>query len=166
MAGRVRQGVVGLGPQESEHHSRNRSTEMQLGEMRDQVMLLRSARPESGEGLLFARYLDQAAEGFFGFMLGPNSKSITASAFMEPGHGLSYEHVMFAERKDAVVGSLLMDDVEARGRAAGSTRLSLDVAAKNMGARKLYRRRGIIEFSEWPSSPVLPTVLVCMTKQL
>lgn len=197
-------------------------------------MLLRPASPESGEGLLFARYIDQAAEGFFSFMLGPNSENITASAFMEPGHALSYEHVIFAEREGVVVGmslaytgvqhrgfsdeplkraagrsalrmrivrtllaplwrvldtvqesdfylhgiavepelrgagvgSLLMDDVEARGRAAGSIRLSLDVAAKNMGARRLYGRRGMIEFSEWPSSRVLPTVLVRMTKQL
>ena len=197
-------------------------------------MLLRPARPESGEGLLFARYVDQAAEGFFGFMLGADSESIIASAFMEPGHALSYEHVMFAERDGVVVGmslaytglqhrgfsdeplkraagrsalrmklvrvllaplwriletvpegdfylqgiavepelrgegvgSLLMDDVEARGKAAGSIRLSLDVGAKNTGARKLYGRRGMMESSEWPSARFLPTVFVRMTKNL
>ncbi len=197
-------------------------------------MLLRPARPESGEGLLFARYIDEAAEGFFGFMLGPNSEGIIASAFIEPGHTLSYEHVMFAEREGVVVGmssaytgaqhrgfsdeplkraagrsalrmklvrmllaplwriletvpggdfylqgiavepelrgagigSLLMDDVEARGQATGSARLSLDVAAKNKGARKLYGRRGMIESSEWPSPRFLPTVFVRMTKDL
>ncbi len=211
-----------------------RSMEARLEDTGDQAMLLRPARPESGEGLLFARYIDEAAEGFFAFMLGPNSESITASAFMEPGHALSYENVMFAEREGVVVGmslaytgvqhrgfsdeplkraagrsalrmklvrmllaplwrildtvqesdfylhgiavepelrgagvgSLLMDDVEARGRAAGSTRLSLDVAAKNKGARKLYGRRGMIESSEWPSSRFLPTVFVRMTKDL
>ena len=197
-------------------------------------MLLRPARPESGEGLLFARYIDQAAEGFFAFLLGPNSESITASAFMEPGHALSYEHVVFAEREGVVVGmslaytgaqhrgfsdeplkraagrsalrmklvrillaplwrildtvpegdfylhgiavepefrgvgvgSHIMDDVEARAQAAGSTRLSLDVAAKNTGPRKLYRRRGMIESSEWPSPRFLPTVFVRMTKDM
>lgn len=207
---------------------------MRLEDMGDQATLLRPARPESGEGLLFARYLDEAAEGFFGFMLGPNSEGITASAFLEPGHALSYEHVMFAERdgmvvgmslaytgaehrgfsdeplkraagrsalrmklvrillaplwrildtvpeddfylhgiavepelRGAGVGSLLMDDVEARGQAAGSARLSLDVAARNKGARKLYGRRGMIESSEWPSSRFLPTVFVRMTKGL
>jgi ribosomal protein S18 acetylase RimI-like enzyme len=205
-----------------------------LKDMGNQAMLLRPARPESGEGLLFARYIDEAAEGFFAFMLGPNSESITASAFMEPGHALSYENVMFAEREGVVVGmslaytgvqhrgfsdeplkraagrsalrmklvrillaplwrildtvpegdfylhgiavepefrgagvgSLIMDDVEARGQAAGSTRLSLDVAEKNKGARKLYGRRGMIESSEWPSSRFLPTVFVRMTKDL
>lgn len=208
--------------------------ELRLEDMGDQATLLRPARPESGEGLLFARYLDEAAEGFFGFMLGPNSEGITASAFLEPGHALSYEHVMFAERdgmvvgmslaytgaehrgfsdeplkraagrsalrmklvrillaplwrildtvpeddfylhgiavepelRGAGVGSLLMDDVEARGQAAGSARLSLDVAARNKGARKLYGRRGMIESSEWPSSRFLPTVFVRMTKGL
>ena len=208
--------------------------ELRLEDMGDQAMLLRPARPESGEGLLFARYADEAAEGFFGFMLGPNSEDIIASAFIEPGHTLSYEHVMFAEREGVVVGmsaaytgaqhrgfsdeplkraagrsalrmrlvrtflaplwrildtvpegdfylqgiavepelrgarigSLLMDDVESRARANGSARLSLDVAAKNKGARKLYGRRGMIESSEWPSSRFLPTVFVRMTKDL
>ncbi|MCP4571230.1 MAG: GNAT family N-acetyltransferase [bacterium] len=184
--------------------------------------------------MLFARYIDQAAEGFYGFMLGPNSEGITAAAFMEPRHALSYEHVMFAERDGVVVGmslaytgaqhrgfsdepltraagrsalrmklvrlllaplwrildtvpegdfylhgvavepelrgagvgSLLMDDVEARGHSAGSARLSLDVAAKNEGARKLYWRRGMIESSEWPGPWFLPTVFVRMTKDL
>jgi ribosomal protein S18 acetylase RimI-like enzyme len=211
-----------------------RSMEGCLKDMGNQAMLLRPARPESGEGLLFARYIDEAAEGFFAFMLGPNSESITASAFMEPGHALSYENVMFAEREGVVVGmslaytgvqhrgfsdeplkraagrsalrmklvrmllaplwrildtvpegdfylqgiavepelrgagvgSLLMDDVEVRGQAAGSTMLSLDVGAKNKGARKLYGRRGMIESSDWPGSRFLPTVLVRMTKDL
>jgi ribosomal protein S18 acetylase RimI-like enzyme len=208
--------------------------ELRLENIGDQEMLLRPARPEAGEGLLFARYIDEAAEGFFGFMLGPNSEDIIASAFVEPGHTLSYKHVMFAEREGVVVGmslaytgaqhrgfsdeplkraagrsalrmrlvrtllaplwrildtvpdgdfylqgitvepelrgagigSLLMDDVEARAQASGSARLSLDVAAKNKGARKLYGRRGMTESSEWPSSRFLPTVFVRMTKDL
>jgi ribosomal protein S18 acetylase RimI-like enzyme len=202
--------------------------------MGGRTMLLRPARPEPGDGMLFARYIDQAAEGFYGFWLGPNSEDITAFAFMERGHALSYEHVMFAELGGSVVGmslsytgaqnrgfsdeplkraagrsalrmklvrlllaplwrvlktipegdfyiqgiavepelrgtgvgSLLMDDVEARGLAVGSDRLSLDVSAKNKGARKLYDRRGMAESSEWPSPKFLPTVFVRMTKNL
>jgi ribosomal protein S18 acetylase RimI-like enzyme len=202
--------------------------------MGDRTMLLRPARPVSGDGMLFARYIDQAAEGFYGFWLGPNSEDITALAFMERGHALSYEHVMFAELEGLVVGmslaytgaqnhgfsdeplkraagrsalrmklvrmllaplwrvlktipegdfylqgiavepelrgtgvgSLLMDDVEARGLAVGSDRLSLDVSAKNTGARKLYGRRGMTESSEWPSPKFLPTLFVRMTKNL
>ena len=202
--------------------------------MEREVTTLRPARPDPDEGLLFARYLDQAAEGFFGFMLGRNAESIVASAFTEPGHALSYEHVMFAERAGVVVGmssaytgtqhrgfseeplkraagrsafrmkavrilfaplwriletvpeedfylqsiavepelrgvglgSLLMNDVEGRARASGSARLSLDVGARNRGARKLYARRGMAESSEWPGSRFLPTVFVRMTKGL
>jgi ribosomal protein S18 acetylase RimI-like enzyme len=202
--------------------------------MGDEATLLRPARPDYDEGLLFARYLDQAAEGFFGLMLGRHSGSIIASAFPEAGHSLSHEHVVFAERRGVVVGmssaytgaqqrrfaeepleraagrsalrfklvrtllapvwrildavpegdfylqgvavepelrgagigSLLMDDVDARGRAVGSTRLSLHVAAKNKGAQTLYRRRGMVATAQWPSSRFLPAVLVCMTKDL
>jgi len=202
--------------------------------MGDQETLLRPARPESGEGLLFARYIDEAAEGFFGFMLGRNAEKIISSVFVEPGHTLSHEHVVFAERGGVVVGmssaftgeqhrgfsdeplrraagrsalrmklvrtllaplwrildsipegdfylqgiavepelrgtgvgSLLMDDVEARARVSGATRFSLDVAAKNAGARRLYGRRGMVESSEWPSSRFLPTVFVRMAKDL
>jgi ribosomal protein S18 acetylase RimI-like enzyme len=205
-----------------------------LEDMGDQATLLRTARPESGEGLLFARYIDEAAEGFFGFMLGRNAKAIIAAAFIEPGHSLSHEHVLFAERDGVVVGmssaytgaqhrgfsdeplkraagrsslrmkltrtllaplwriletipeedfylqgiavepelrgagigSLLMDDVEARARASGSARLSLDVSSRNKGARRLYVRRGFVESSRWPSPRFLPTVFVRMTKDL
>ena len=66
--------------------------------MQSAPVRIRPATPEHGEGLLFARYMDQAAEGFFAFMLGRNSERIIASAFPDPGHSLSFEHVMFAER--------------------------------------------------------------------
>ena len=203
-------------------------------EMEQDTTRLRAARPEFGEGLLFARYMNQAAEGFFGFMLGPNAENIIASAFPKREHTLSYEHVMFAEREGVVIGmtsaytgmqhrgfseeplkraagrsafrmrcvrtllwplwriletvaeddfylqgiavepklrgagigSLLMKDFEDRASASGSARLCLDVGAKNTGARKLYARCGMVEFSQWPRSRLLPTVFVRMTKTL
>ena len=203
--------------------------------MGEPVVLIRPARPEPGERLLFARYLDQAAEGFFGFMLGRDSEQIIASAFCEPGHSQSFEHAVFAERDGEVVGmasaftsvqhdsfseeplkraagrkaalrlrcvrillwplfrildtvsegdfyllglavepnmrgagigSLLMADTEDRARRAGSSRLCLDVAAKNEGARRLYERRGMVETSRWPASKLLPTLFVRMTQHL
>ena len=195
---------------------------------------LRAARPEFSEGLGFARFMDQAAEGFFGFMLGRGAADIIASAFSKPGHTLSYEHVTFAECEGVVVGmssvftgaqhrgfseeplkraagrsafrmgcvrtlfrplwriletipdedfylhgiavdpdlrgagigSLLMNDIEERAAASGSTRLCLHVAAKNERARKLYLRRGMAETEVWPSSRLLPTVFVRMAKDL
>lgn len=68
--------------------------------------------------------------------------------------------------RGAGVGSLLLDDLVERGTLNGSARLGLDVAAKNDGARRLYARRGFVESSEWPSSRVLPTILIRMTKPL
>ena len=197
-------------------------------------ILLRPARPEYDEGLLFARYIDQAAEGFFRFMLGKNSKTIIATAFLELGHTLSFENVVFVEKDARIVGmsstftgvqhrdysdeplrraakrnairmklvrtlfaplwrilesipeedfyiqsiavesdlrgsgigSLLMNDIENRALDSGSVRLSLDVSAKNEGAKRLYKRREMTEASEWPRSRFLPTVFVRMSKDL
>ncbi|MFC2099283.1 GNAT family N-acetyltransferase [Candidatus Bipolaricaulota bacterium] len=65
------------------------------------------------------------------------------------------------------VGSALMDAVEERARAAGSKRLSLDVAAKNEGARRLYERRGMTVASQWPKRlPLAGIRLYRMTKTL
>ena len=75
--------------------------------MADEKTRLRPAKPERDEGLVFARYLDQAAEGFFGFMLGRQAASIIADAYAELGHSLSYEHVVFAERDGVIVGMSL-----------------------------------------------------------
>ncbi len=64
------------------------------------------------------------------------------------------------------IGSLLMNDIENRAKASGSNRLSLDVSAKNDGAKRLYKRRGMVESSMWPNSRFLPTVLIRMAKFL
>jgi ribosomal protein S18 acetylase RimI-like enzyme len=66
--------------------------------------ILRPANPTIEEGLAFARYLDQAAEGFFRFMLGPRVADIIATAYTQPDHDLSYQHITFAERDSAIVG--------------------------------------------------------------
>ncbi len=183
---------------------------------------------------MFARYLDQAADGFFGFLLGRQASSIIAEAFAESGHSLSFEHVVFAELDGAIVGmslaysseqhrefsdepleraagrtarrmkvvrfllapmwriletvpagdfylqaiavdpdirgagigSVLLEDAVERGTRNGSARLTLDVAAKNKGARRLYARRGFVESSEWPSPRFVPTFFVRMTRTL
>jgi ribosomal protein S18 acetylase RimI-like enzyme len=200
----------------------------------EQSISLRPAKPEFEEGLLFAHFLDLAAEGFFRFMLGCKSESIIATAFIDSGHTLSYENVIFAEidkkivgmsstftenqhrmfsdeplrratKRNAIrmqlvrilfaplwriletipegdfyvqgiaiepefrgrgIGSLLMKDIENRAKASGSSRLSLDVSAKNNDARRLYKRLGMIESSAWPNSRFLPTVFIRMSKYL
>ncbi|UCF79074.1 MAG: GNAT family N-acetyltransferase [Candidatus Eiseniibacteriota bacterium] len=72
--------------------------------MNQRSTTLRPANPTENDGLAFARYLDQAAEGFFGFMLGRRARHIIAAAFAQPGHDLSYENVTFAERDNVIVG--------------------------------------------------------------
>ncbi len=187
-------------------------------------IVLRAANPTFDEGLACARYLDQAAEGFFHIWLGPRAGDIIATAFARPDHDLSYQHVTFAERDDVIVGmflgytaeqhrrssreplnraaggrslrmriveilfapmmrivdsiadgdfylqaiavdkevrgdgvgSVLMDSFEERARASGSTRLSLDVSARNEGACRLYERRGMKVESQWPKRFSIP----------
>ena len=65
---------------------------------------LRPANPTLDDGLAFARYLDQAAEGFFRLMLGRRAGHIIATAFAQPDHDLSYQNVTFVERDNAIVG--------------------------------------------------------------
>lgn len=199
-------------------------------------IILRAANPTTDEGLTFARYVDEVAEGFFRLMLGRRAESIVATAFIQPGHDLSYEHVTFAEREDVIVGmtlaytaeqhrrssreplkqaagtlvrlrmmivellfapimrildsiadgdfylqtiavekelrgvgvgAVLMDAYEDRARANGSTRLSLDVSAKNDGARRFYERRGWSVDSQWPKRLPIPALkFYRMTKEL
>jgi len=203
--------------------------------MSEQSVVLRAARPTFDEGLVYARYLDEAAEGFFRFMLGRRVANIIATAYTQPDHDYSYKNVTFAERDGVIVGmasgyaaeqhrrfsdqplnqaagggrawrmkcvrvllaplwrllrtladgdfylqaiavdkelrgqgvgSVLMDHIEDRARASGSSRLSLDVSARNKGARKLYGRRGMAVSSEWPKLSLVPAILVRMTKLL
>jgi ribosomal protein S18 acetylase RimI-like enzyme len=70
------------------------------------------------------------------------------------------------EARGASVGSTLMGFMEERASAGGATRLSLDVAAKNAGARRLYERRGMSVESRWPRLRVVPPLFVRMTKRL
>lgn len=202
--------------------------------MNQHSILVRTANPTFDEGLVFARYLDEAAEGFFRVMLGRNVADIIATAYTRPGHDCSYQNVIFAERDNVIigmasgytaeqhrgysdqplkqaagthavrmmavvtlcapllrflgnhadgdfylqsiavdkecrgegVGSALIDAIEGRARACGAIRLSLDVSAKNEGARRLYERRGLTVESTWPKLFFLPQIIVRMMKSL
>ena len=192
--------------------------------MDQHAIKLRRANPTLEEGLAFARYLDEASEAFFRFMLGDRAEQIIATAFIEPGHDLAYQNVTFAERGNVIVGmtsgysaeqhrrsssrplqqaagkrhlrmrlvlilfaplmriidsiadgdfyllaiavdeqlrgegigSVLMDAFEARARENGSTRLCLDVSAKNESARRFYERRRMAIESQWPKYLPIP----------
>ena len=62
------------------------------------------ANPTIDEGREFANYLDEAAEGFFHFMLGRQFVEIIANAFIQQGHDLSYQNATFARRNKIIVG--------------------------------------------------------------
>lgn len=65
------------------------------------------------------------------------------------------------------VGSALMNAMEDQARSTGSKRLSLDVAAKNEAAQKLYKRHGLKIYAKWPKHLNLGNLsLLRMTKTL
>ena len=61
---------------------------------------------------------------------------------------------------------LLMDHLEERACEAGSTHFSLDAEAKNDRARSFYERRGMSVESGWPALPLVPWMVVRMSKPL
>jgi len=201
---------------------------------RDSIVL-RAAKPTLDEGLAFARYLDEAAEGFFRFMIGRRVEHVIATAFLQPDHDLSHQNAAFAEHEGTIVGmvsgytakrhrassrrplkeaagrrnlrmrivlalfaplvriidsisdedfylqaiavskelrgtgvgSVLMDFLEEQARASGSTRLALDVSAKNERARRFYLNRGMNIESQWPKRlPIQALKFYRMTKIL
>lgn len=102
---------------------------------------LRAAKPTMDEGLAFARYLDEAAEGFFRFMLGRHAQDIIATAFLQPDHDLSHQNVTFAEHEDAVVG--MISGYTAKQHRASSRRPLKEAAGK----RNLRMRIVLILFA-------------------
>lgn len=105
-------------------------------------MLMRAARPCVEDGLVFARFLDEAQEGKYRMILGRGWDRMVAQAFLRSDHDLAYEHVTFVEIDHAIVGMGCGYTSEAHGRftdepleaAAGRRRYRL-VAAKRFGGR-------------------------------
>ncbi len=98
---------------------------------------LRPAEPTIEDGLAFAEYLDQAADGIFALLLGRRTPSIIAEAFVSTGHDLSHEHVTIAERGGRPVGMLsaytgsahAQSSTAELNRAAGWRRIRMIVVA-------------------------------------
>ena len=201
--------------------------------MKPESVILREANPTYDDGSAFARYVDIASEGGYRYALGRRFADIIATAFTLPGHDLSYEFTIFAERDGAIVGmasgytaeqhgrssdqplrqapgncvfrainmaflrallrilgkhadgdfylhflavdeglraqgvgSSLMEFMEKRARAGGSTRFTLDVSAKNDRAARLNVRRGLAVASEAPKRSFLPVFVHRMVKDL
>ena len=86
------------------------------------------------DGRAYAGYLDEAAEGFFRFMLGGHAADVIATAFTEPDHDLSYQNVTFAERDGAIVGMV-------SGYTAAQHRRSSDLPLRQAAGRQNLRFR-------------------------
>ena len=69
-------------------------------------IVVRSAKPTFEEGLAYAMFLDQAADGFIRFMLGAKFAEVIADTFATPAHDFSFENVLVAERNNVVVGTV------------------------------------------------------------
>ena len=82
---------------------------------RDSVVL-RAAEPTFDEGLVFARYLDEAAEGFMRFLLGRQAPRILAEAYTRPDNDYSFENVVLAEAGGNIVGMACGFTAEEHGR--------------------------------------------------
>ena len=98
---------------------------------------LRPANPTLDDGLAFARYLDQAAEGFFRLMLGRRVGHIIATAFAQPDHDLSYQNVTFVERDNVIVGMV-------SGYTAAQHRRSSRQPLKQAAGRRNLRMRIVL----------------------
>ncbi|QDT61426.1 Acetyltransferase (GNAT) family protein [Stieleria bergensis] len=65
------------------------------------------------------------------------------------------------------IGSMLVDAMGDRAKQTNSTRMVLDVAEKNFGARQLYERHGMRIESKWPRRLPIPRFgILRMAKQL
>ena len=72
--------------------------------MAEYTVKIRPAEPTFDEGLVYAKYLDEAFEGFFRRLLGRQVANIVAEAFVQPNHAFSHRHALFAETNETIVG--------------------------------------------------------------
>jgi len=79
-------------------------TEITSGIIQDDTIIIREAKPDLEEGLVFAQFCDEASEGFFKKMLGINTYEILADAFVKLNNEYSFENVMMIEYESKIVG--------------------------------------------------------------
>lgn len=66
------------------------ATARQKGSMKEPTIVIRPAKPVYEEGVVFARFVDMAAQGQFRLLLGRRIVEILGAAFLVPDHDLSY----------------------------------------------------------------------------
>ena len=98
-------------------------------------IVIRPANPTFEEGLAYAKFLDQAADGFIRFMLGAKFADVIADTFATPAHDFSFENVLVAERDAVIIGTAAgytaqqhfncSDEVLRKARGFSALRMSL-----------------------------------------
>ena len=111
----------------------NRSAEVNTDPKSE--IVIRPANPTFEEGLAYAKFLDQAADGFIRFMLGAKFADVIADTFATPAHDFSFENVLVAERDAVIVGTAAgytaqqhfncSDEVLRKARGFSALRMSL-----------------------------------------
>jgi len=79
-------------------------SELATGNIQDDAFIIRKAKPDLEEGLVFAQLFNEASEGFFKSMLGINTYEIIADAFVKSNNEYSFENVTMIEYKSKIVG--------------------------------------------------------------
>lgn len=74
------------------------------GLMTPDSVTVRPALPTIDEGLLYAQYLNVAADGAFRALLGRGYDRVIGEAYLSPGHDMSYETAVFAELSGRIAG--------------------------------------------------------------
>jgi len=79
-------------------------SEISSGNIQDASIIIREAKPDLEEGLVFAQLFDEASEGFFKSMLGTKTYEIIADAFVKSNNEYSFENATMIEYKNKIVG--------------------------------------------------------------
>ena len=69
-------------------------------------IVIRPAKATYEEGVAYAKFLNQAADGFIRFMLGAKFAEVIADTFATPAHDFSFENALVAERNASIVGTV------------------------------------------------------------
>jgi ribosomal protein S18 acetylase RimI-like enzyme len=69
-------------------------------------IIIRQAKPIPEEGLQYAKFLNEASEGFFQSMLGNATYDIISEAYVKTNNDYSYENTYFIEYDNSIVGMI------------------------------------------------------------
>lgn len=72
--------------------------------MQNDHVNIREATPNIEEGLLYARYLNEASEGFFASILGEETFEIISEAYLVSNNEYSFENAYFIEYNNRIIG--------------------------------------------------------------